>query len=676
MVAESQPEPRTRSKNSRRAQHMVKKYGTVGYGVLAASCVLSALGVAACSRHEASTPGASAAPEKLPAGFQTPSVARLQLLRGADQQAIRAYLESVKEIKPQKFDVQWSADTVAVSREQAMRSLHAVNDDGTEYTFASSEPVVSKLKKGAILWIYDITIGRIVDVGIIGNETIIYTTPVALTEAMTKADIEFAAQPDFTQAYGSYQTFGTAAPPQSSTLSPRPSPFRRVALQETREPGAKPPESRKSSEDLVVATPGGFIGTVNGFEYTLNYASTPDKLNLDFEASKAEGGAPGEIHREQQDEFFEALKEELAARQEALEYKAQLAKYGEELAQAGGQQVGPNELANFTATFGSKGGQATSQAPGEAYNLLTKEQAEVTEKYHKAVEEQEQAKQKEESLQKAGTLAAHAFFIVSDNLDVRFIAKMELDRMSLANSIQIDGGQVQSAKINFSNLSGRIDLEFIGRLGEGDAGTVSVPVADIPVLFDIPMPIEGIPFVAQLGADFLLKIFLSGNHATHHWVSHYTFSGSSGLSATPAQTDSTGTQNTSEPVLEQKTAVSPGTSGLVLAIQLPKVGFGLGAFGGAALAFFDIVNVITITNAASVAVLNPPCKRFTQQMVCHMGVEVSVLPTVPFVGAVVSHLLSYTHSLHIPYQNNGTKKDLCKPPLREWVEPDIPMCHI
>jgi len=221
-----------------------------------------------------------------------------------------------------------------------------------------------------------------------------------------------------------------------------------------------------------------------------------------------------------------------------------------------------------------------------------------------------------------------------------------------------------------------VDLDFIGHLGEGGQGTVSVPVADIPVLFNVPVPVYGIPFVVQFGADFLLKIFLSGHFATHHWVSHYTFGGDEGMEASPEQSSGSGHVETAEPVVEEKTANSPGTSGLVWAIQLPKIGLGLGAFGGAALAFADIVNVITITNAAAVAALNPPCKRFTQQRACHYGVELTLLPTVPFVGAVLSHMLSYTHSLHVPFQKKGSKTSICDPPVREWVEPDIKMCHI
>jgi len=70
------------------------------------------------------------------------------------------------------------------------------------------------------------------------------------------------------------------------------------------------------------------------------------------------------------------------------------------------------------------------------------------------------------------------------------------------------------------------------------------------------------------------------------------------------------------------------------------------------------------------------CKRFTQQRTCHVGVELALLPTIPFVGVLVSHALSWTHGLHIPYKKDGAKKDFCNPPIREWVEPDIKMCHI
>ncbi|MGH9496996.1 MAG: hypothetical protein ACRD3B_18510, partial [Candidatus Sulfotelmatobacter sp.] len=62
------------------------------------------------------------------------------MLDGADQATIRAYLQTVQEVTPKKFSVQWSPNVVPVSRDEAVRSLQRINEDGSLFTFASSEP--------------------------------------------------------------------------------------------------------------------------------------------------------------------------------------------------------------------------------------------------------------------------------------------------------------------------------------------------------------------------------------------------------------------------------------------------------------------------------------------------------------------------------------------------------
>jgi hypothetical protein len=179
----------------------------------------------------------------------------------------------------------------------------------------------------------------------------------------------------------------------------------------------------------------------------------------------------------------------------------------------------------------------------------------------------------------------------------------------------------------------------------------------------MPLPIDGIPFVVQLAADALLKVFLAGNHATQHFKGNYTLSGSGGFTSTPSATNTDTQIEMKEPEVGETTALSPGTSGAVVAVQLPRLGFGLGFLGASSLAFIDVVNVMTITNAAAVATLNPPCKRFTWTMTGHVGVETRVMPLpFPLIETAVSKALSQ-------------KKEVWS---HEWkkVDPPIKMCEI
>ena len=114
-------------------------------------------------------------------------------LRGNSTEALRAYLNSVEEIKPKRFEVQWNPATVAIDKAAALRSLRTVSRDGATFTFAADEPAVAKLKTGSILWVWDIAVRKVDSVETIGGVTRVSTSVVKLNEAMPNAQIEFEA---------------------------------------------------------------------------------------------------------------------------------------------------------------------------------------------------------------------------------------------------------------------------------------------------------------------------------------------------------------------------------------------------------------------------------------------------------------------------------------------------
>jgi hypothetical protein len=110
--------------------------------------------------------------------------------------------------------------------------------------------------------------------------------------------------------------------------------------------------------------------------------------------------------------------------------------------------------------------------------------------------------------------------------------------------------------------------------------------------------------------------------------------------------------------------MSPGTSGLVLAVQLPRFGLGVGFLGSHAMAYMDLVHVLTMTNSASVAALNPQCHRYTLDTIGSVGVDVSVVPIpFPLIQAAASKALSQ-------------RKEVWRAPQWKFIEPDIAMCRL
>jgi hypothetical protein len=640
---------------------------------VALGCLLAVASLAGCGKK--SEPG-SAAPAAVASGPPPGATLAIagQFFDGSDPAAIRAYLQSVREIKPKKFDVQWSPDTVAVGRDEAMRSLRAVSEDGSVYTLASSEPAVAKLKPGSILWIYDIAVRRVDHLVTDGDATLVYTKPIALTEAFTRADIEFDSPASLPDYYSNFRPHLPRAPkPAKTSRVPTSSPFRLVAFTPAapgaeggeQAPGPDAGSDANSGQDEEaeneddygegMATSNGYTGSLAGFEYSLDYKARPDHLSFELEARKEEEGeaeaAHKESHEDQREEFHKYLEEEKEAKKEELEagnerhkLEMQMQALDDEIAKPG---MNPAQLKSLKA-----------QREVDQEKLM-----EATKEYNEAVKKRHDAAEKKKKWAMAGGLAKKVFEIVSDNVDIRFRSKVELDQFSISGVLQLAQGQIQQAATQFKNLNGHLDAEFIGRLGEAGSGAVNVPVVHIPVVFNEPFPIYGLPFVIQFGGDFLVKVFLSGKHASIHWTGNYKFSGSGGFHADKSKTDSDSTLTATEPEFGEKEAMSPGTSGVVVAVQLPRLGFGFGAFGASSVAYIDWVNVLTTTNSAAVAVLGPQCKRMTLAQIAHVGIDTEVMPLpVPFIQSIASGALS-------------PKKELYKKE-KVWVDPDIKMCRI
>lgn len=602
--------------------------------------------------------GPTAQPAGRPAGA-TLAVAGT-LFNGNDPEQIRAYLQTVKEIKPIKFDVQWSPATVAVSKDAAIRSLLGVSRDGSTFRFARAEPVVARIKPGSILWIYDLAVAHVDSVDTRGDLVVVHTSPASLTQMFTRADIQFDAAPNLQNLYVAFRPHKNPAPtavaaptamvsPQAPRLLPavwrsgtRPA-LLRVVDEPPPESSAPPGQDDDADGDYgeTQAVGDAKTGKLMGYEYSLGYSTSPDGASLELEARKEdEGGADPFPEMREDDEH------------EAQDAQADLQKQLDELAELKGKQLtAQTQLHDLESEYNREMTKLDSSMPDPMDRARAK-QAE-TQQYHfrqNALQNQITALDKvrdtvskikaedEERLKKlgeAGKLVEKLFDVVSDNLDVRFRVKADVGNFSVAGAFKVSDGKMDSAAAQFKDLKGRIHLDYVARMGKAGNGVVKVPVVGLPFVFNIPFPVAGFPLVIQLGSDFSSTIFLAGMHATQQFSGDYEFSGSNGFTATKSgaqnQTDISG----EKPRISTAEAQSPGVSGVVLAVQMPRVGMGVGVFGASSVAYVDVVNVITMTNGASVStgmMFAPLCTRTTYSAVGSVGIDSHIIPLpIPFV---------------------------------------------
>jgi hypothetical protein len=633
--------------------------------------------VEGCSKKQEGPAPASASVYAESGAASTPTSFNAGFSRGADQAAIQHFLQTVKPVEPKKFAVKWSPDVIPVSREEALRSLHRISIDGGTFIFAAGEPVVAKLQPGKILWLWGIAIRRIQAIGTLDNEIYVRTAAMPLSEAMTDADIEFESPVDFASAYAVTCCEPAAPAPKTSALRPRPG-FVPVRLDNPPggdAPGAgaapgmpgapvdgsgAPEGNGPDMSDFVTGTRDGYTGTVGGFEYSIGYNVKGKTMSFELQSRKEESATAGpsqEIHRDERQEFYEQVHEQHAAEREAQEMQQHAAEAQWQIAQLS------HETGIHPGTSGNVGGNPTDDTLLKMYK---KDFDNSIKKYKEEMDKASAAEKAAKDLAQIAGLARQVFYIVSDNLDVRLRAKMTLNMAAMVGAIHWASNNLAAASetVQFKDMAGQLDIEVIERLGEHGEEGVSLPIAHIPVKFNIPVEIYGVPFVVQLGADYLQKVGFSGRHATQHFHTRLGFSGDGGFTGSiERKTDMHFTLTGEEPEVETAEAQSPGVSGTVVAVQLPRLGFGPGlASFIAAMGFVDHVVVLTMTNGASVAMLNQVCRRQTIDRVGHVGADLTVMLPIPVLTAL---LPGYTW-----------KRDVWRAKQLERVSPDIPMCHI
>jgi len=529
------------------------------------------------------------------------------MLRGNDPDAIKAYLQTVTEIKPTRFKVEWNPATVAFDRDAAMRALREVSQDGRQFTLDPAEPAAAKLRPGSILWIWDITVSKVERVDHRDGSLVVTTTPVALTEAIPNADIAFES-PVHTANFLLDRRQPHEPAKQAAVVSPNGGGYiRQVVFAVPADnpdagstPAATPDAPAAPADGSTTNEEDSFDGntysaTLKGFDVRVGYAPMQgDALRLLIEARTHDDSGSAPTPEELLNKT-EALKQAQAAVKQA---EAEVKKLRTQLYQE--LEQGADKVKIF----------AVKQAIAEAVKQLTKKQADKS------------------ALAKARSALQSKFWTVfSDALDVRFKMRADLRGFSAAAHYLFSQGQAQETSLAFKAIDGDARVKFVARLGEKGVKGITIPLMSVPIEFNVPMPVGGIPFVVQLAADFNLKLFLGGEHAAMAIDGKYAFNGNTGFTASSTSATINGSMVAKVPDIVKYQGFTPAASGFVLGVQNPKLGFGLGLFGASTMAFTDMVSVLTMTSASSaVAGIVSPCKRMTFLATGRVGIETKLLP--------------------------------------------------
>ena len=667
--------------------------------VRVAAILLPVIFLSACNKHAEPT----STPAAAPVGNGGPWVGAA--LHGNDTAALRAYIESVAEITPKKFKVEWSSETIAIDRAAALRSLRSISRDGAVIGLATSEPVVAKLRPGSILWVWDIAVRKVQSLETQGDVTLVRTVPVPLTEAIPNAEIEFEAPLALKNYYISRRAM--PRPPTTSRMRRPRTPGFLYALYETSapngppasEPGAPPDENAPDSADNQSdddwydegMSANGYTGEKNGWSYAIGYNTRPGGITLELQARKGDevgGGGPDsgvdpnavadkykEIEKDRKEirEQIEKIEHELGDEQRDLkridgDFQGRMQQLQKEQANRKnptyeGPRLPPRQTDSGGFPLNAQAEQQKLQKQwDESRSLEAKKLAAVEQVLGEARIKSDEIEARKRALKAAKAVAKQLWDIVSDNVDARIRARMELDGFTLGENLVFKNGDVDLASTHFKNLNGNVHAQLIGRLGATGAEQIKIPVMQVPIAFNVPIPVGGIPFVVQVGADFSLTMSLTGAKATLSVEGQTAFRGDGGFDYSKSKASYSTEFKGDEPQISDYKGFSLGVSAVVLGIQIPRLGMGLGVFGVSSVAYVDVVNVITMTNGGAIGGLGPPCKRITYTAVGHVGIETEIIP-LPFGAAEKIE------------KSLSPKKEIFKL-QKELLDPAVKMCEI
>ena len=560
-----------------------------GHRLIGTFALCALLALPGCSRKQG-----SAEPNPAPAAtVPSQSVQQPLLMSANDAASLRQYLESVQETPARRFDVEWNPDVVRLDRATAIRALRGISADGRVYEFASDDPAVQALQPGRIMSLWGIAVRRVRSVQT-GTVTRIETDPVSLSEMFTRADIEldYALRPSAPIVVPHVQA--PDAPPAPSSAANRAADQPRFILarysSEDEPPGSTPAEAGAPSADegthiipLGMSTWG--AKDVRGFDLSAKYGPSGDGIAFEFQARLAQSDL--------------------------------------------GDNAGPDQSAD------PKAGGAVQKSVSQAQDERRKKDVADIRRLRGESAPNTAGKDWEKTKKEGPTgpldkkmgdlrdLVTHGSLL----WDMRIGLKGNLhaastdDTLHVTSNIVVKDSALALMRTDFNNVRGDLHVFFVARRGEQSEQWIQKFKVELPIRFNIPVIVGGLPFMFQVAFNFIAQPALATKNDSFTAQYDIPFQGNGTLSLTGGKLTTGGTLQ-SVPQVLKSVGSSIGVSAVLIAVQAPRVGFGLGLFSSSSVGYIDLVNTFTITSAGTLGMF--PCQHHQLVSTINAGVDTQI----------------------------------------------------
>ena len=246
------------------------------------------------------------------------------------------------------------------------------------------------------------------------------------------------------------------------------------------------------------------------------------------------------------------------------------------------------------------------------------------------------------------------------------------DTLRVASNIVIQDSTLALMRTDFSNVNGQLALFFIARRGEKSEQWISSNrlKVELPIRFNIPVIVGGLPLMFQVAFNFIAQPALTTKNDSFTARVDIPFNGNATVTYDKGKVTSGGTMQSLPQVLEAF-GNSIGVSAILVAVQAPRVGLGIGLFSASSVGYIDLVNTFTITSGGQLGML--PCKNHQLVATVNAGIDTQVALPLDGWAKLLGKALNST--LADISNAASVRQQVFK---KEWyrTEPDIKGCQI
>jgi hypothetical protein len=218
----------------------------------------------------------------------------------------------------------------------------------------------------------------------------------------------------------------------------------------------------------------------------------------------------------------------------------------------------------------------------------------------------------------------------ANGVDAELNVSGYIDFASATGGVDVSGGSVTGSDFDIKGLKTNLQVTYSVVRGDGSNGNVDPPVLHIPVGVDLTIPGE-IPFYVKLQLGVLVKFGVTSKNSIINGGIQLGTSGSNDsvkLSGRNADGSESG-DSVSGNFLDSQSSKDPtppstnvGPAGIVVAVQFPKIGFGLGYTSINGIAYVDVIT--SLGETAPGALDLDPCTKYVVDYSIGTGFEAQI----------------------------------------------------